>query len=190
MTPALSTCVPGYDLMNTTQALFDPKSSSDWLQPIRMLSRAQRGETAQSLLEVLSRVHRDDRFRFLQSNGWGFSTDYARQVNRVIDEFLDASSRREIRQLAGRALADGEPYRTVMLQWFTNEQNERLWELVDQTEIPDTTLLACYAFLEALEAARGSYLLQAHRSQSRPDFSSFSQTPEELAEDLRLVSAV
>ena len=181
--------------MSTTQTLFDPKSGRDWSQPIRMLIRPPRSEpslaeTARSYLETLARVHRDDRFRFLQSDVWGFSTDYARQVNSVVDEFLDVSARRQIRQLAGQALADGQPYQSVMAQWFTDEQNDRLWQIVGQTEVPDKALLACYAFLEALEGARASYLLQTHRSQPRPDFSGFAQTPEEIAEDLRLVSAV
>ena len=51
-------------------------------------------------------------------------------------------------------------------------------------------MVACYAWLEVHELAQAAYLLVKNCRLSRPDFSNFSQTPEEIEGDLRFVDAV
>ena len=107
-----------------------------------------------------------------------------------MDAFLDGAARREVRRLAALCLEeDGSPH-NVAGQWFTEGRYDRLRELLEATEVPDQLLVACYAWLEIHELAQAAYLLAKNRRLSRPDFSNFSQTPEEIEGDLRFVDAV
>ena len=56
--------------------------------------------------------------------------------------------------------------------------------------MPDQLLVACYAWLEVHELAQAAYLLAKNRQLTQPDFSNFSQTPEEIEGDLRFVNTV
>ena len=82
------------------------------------------------------------------------------------------------------------PRTTLAGQWFTEARYDRLRELLDATEVPDRLLVACYAWLEVHELAQAAYLLAKNRRLRQPDFSNFSQTPEEIEGDLRSVDAV
>ena len=182
-------------LMNTDVILFDPAGRLQWAESIYTLStpRAMTETPVAAVrlrLDALARVHLDDRLSLLQTGEWGFDTDHIRQVNRVLDDFLNLPSRRKIRQLAGEALDHGRPSQWIVDQWFTDEQRSRLVQLVEQIEVPDPLMVACCAWLEIHDAARAAYLRQEHRRGPRPDFDAFVQTPEERSEDLRLVNAV
>ena len=144
----------------------------------------------QSLLDILAKAHPDDRLSFLMSEECGFNTDHIRQVTRVANEFLDASAKRRVRELAGQALDDGESPQTVVDQWFTNEQRDRLRQILNSLEVPDTFMVACYLWLKIHDTARASYLRHLHRRRPRPDFASFKRTPEERVDDLRWANAV
>ena len=140
--------------------------------------------------QALLRTDADERLAYMESAEWNFSVDHLRQMNRVMDEFLDGSARREVRRLAAQCLEeDGSPY-SIAGQWFTDEKYDQLHELLDATEVPDQLLVACYAWLEVHELAQAAYLLAQNRRLPQPDFSNFSQTPGETVGDLRSVDAV
>ena len=140
-------------------------------------------------LDALAKAHPDDRLRFLMSEECGFNTDHIRQTSRVVDEFFDTSAKRQIRQLAGQVLDDGEPSQAVANRWFTEERLRRLHQLVDTIEAPDRFMVACHVWLKIHDAARAAYLRHLHRRQPRPDFASFERTTEERAGDLRWANA-
>ena len=140
--------------------------------------------------EALLRTDSDERLAYMESPEWNFSADHLRDVNRVMDAFLDATARREVRLLAAQCLEeDGAPH-NVAGHWFTEERHDQLRELLDATEVPDQLLVACYAWLEVHELAQAAYLLAKNRRLPQPDFSNFSQTPEEIEGDLRSVDVV
>lgn len=181
--------------MSTSTAQFDPALNRRRAEKIHMLGQPMRGvETAlaatEARLGALVRVEPDHRLSYLMSDPWGFNTDHIRQVNRVVDEFLDTISRREIRRTAAQALSADKSPQAIVDQWFTEEQRDRLRQSLDHTEVPDRLMTACYAWLEALGAAEAARLLHLHRSRPRPDFDGFTQTLEARAEDLRSVNAV
>lgn len=181
--------------MSTSTAQFDPALNRRRAEKIHMLGQPMRGvETAlaaaEARLAALVQIDPDHRLSYLMSDAWGFNTDHIRQVNRVVDEFLDTMSRREIRRVAAQALSADKSPQAIVDQWFTEEQRNRLRQSLDHTEVPDRLMTACYAWLEALGAAEAARLLHLHRSRPRPDFDGFTQTPEERAEDLRSVNAV
>ncbi len=181
--------------MSTSTAQFDPALNRQRAEKIHMLSQPIRGaETAlaaaEARLGALVRVEPDHRLSYLMSEAWGFNTDHIRQVNRVVDDFLDTIARRQIRRIAAQALSADKSPEAIVDQWFTEEQHNRLRRFLDNTEVPDRLMTACYAWLEVLGAAEAARLLHLHRSRPRPDFDGFTQTREERAEDLRSVNAV
>ena len=132
----------------------------------------------------------DERLAYMESPEWGFSADHLRQVNGVMDAFLDGAVRREVRRLAARCLEEDSSPHNVAGQWFTEGRYDRLRELLDQAEVPDRLLVACYAWLEVHELAQAAYMLAKNRRLSQPDFGNFSQTPKEIEGDLRFVDGV
>ena len=147
-------------------------------------------QAARTRANALMRVDSDQRLSVLESGEWQFDADHLKQVNRLIDEFLDDSSKGQIRQLADQCRQEGQPPYTIAGQWFTEEQYDRLRLLLDQTDVPDQLLVACYAWLEAHELAQAAYLLSVNRALPPPDFTNFTQTAEEHAADLRFANSV
>ena len=181
--------------MSTSTVQLDPALNRHRAEKIHMLGQPLRVTeapivAAEVRLSALTLIDPDDRLSFLMSGQWGFNTDHIRQVNRVVEEFLDTIAKREIRRIAAQMVDTGKSPQSIVDQWFTEEQRDRLKLLVDGTEVPDKLMVACYAWLEALKAAEAARLLHLHRNRPRPDFDSFTQTSEELAEDVRLVNAV
>ena len=133
-------------------------------------------QAAKLRADALMRVDSDERLSVLESGEWKFDADHLKQVNRVIDEFLDNSARSQIRQLADRSRQEGQPPHSTTGQWFTEEQYDRLRRLLDQTDVPDQLLVACYVWLEAhefaqaaLPAEREPYPATARFRQLRPN---------------------
>ena len=181
--------------MSTTTIGIDPMLNRQRAEKIHMLSQPpSTAETtisaAETRLDALIRIDPDDRLSFLMSKEWGFNTDHVRQVNRVVGEFLDTISKREIRRIAAQTLAAENPPQAIVDQWFTEEQRNRLRQFLDVTEVPDDLIVGCYAWLEAYRVAEAACLLHRHRSRPRPDFDSLVRTPEEREEDLRWANAV
>ena len=141
--------------------------------------------------EALFHTDADDRLAYMVSPEWGFSADHLRQVNGVLDEFLDVSVRREVRRLATRCLEEDRSPHGIAGRWFTEEKRfDELRDLLDTTDVPDQLLVACYAWLEVHDLAQAAYLLAQNRKLPQPDFSNFSQTPDEIEGDLRFINTV
>ena len=169
--------------MSTSTAQFDPALNRQRAEKIHMLGQPMHGtETAlaavEARLRALVRIDPDHRLSYLMSDSWGFNSEHIRQVNRVVDKFLDTVSRREIRRIAAQALSADKSPQAIVDQWFTEEQRNRLRRSLDDTEVPDRLMTACYAWLEALGTAQAARLLHLHRSRPRPDFDRFTQTPD------------
>ncbi len=175
--------------------MLEPGASLPWAEKFHPFDAAPATRetgmaAAHHRAEALFNTDPDERLAYMESPEWGFSADHLRQVNRVMDAFLDGAARREVRGLAARCLEeDGSPHH-VAGQWFTEARCDRLRELLDETEVPDQLLVACYAWLEIHELAQAASLLAKNRRLPRPDFSNFSQTLEEIEGDLRFVDAV
>ena len=183
------------DSMSTSTAQFDPGLNRQRAEKIYTLGQPRRRSeaaisAAEARLGALVRVDPDDRLSYLMSEAWGFNTDHIRQINRVVDEFLDTIAKREIRRIAAQVLDADKSPEAIVDQWFTGEQRDRLGRFLADTEVPDRLMVACYAWLEAHKTAEAARLLHLHRSRARPDFDGVAQTPEERAEDLRSVNAV
>ena len=140
--------------------------------------------------EALIGIDPDERLAYVESPEWGFNTDHHRQVNRVMDEYLDGTARREVRRHAGQCLQEGSSPHGIAGQWFTEEKYNVLRDLLDTTEVLDQLLVACYAWLEVHELAQAAYLLAKNHKLPQPDFSNSSQTPEEIKGNLRFINAV
>ena len=181
--------------MSTSTAQFDPGLIRQQAEQICTLGQPRRRSeaaitAAEARLGALVRIDPDDRLSYLMSDSWGFNTDHIRQVNRVVDEFLDIIAKREIRRIAAQVLYADKSPEAIVGQWFTEEQRDRLGRFLADTEVPDRLMVACYAWLEVHKTAEAARLLHLHRSRPRPDFDGFSQTPDERAEDRRSVNAV
>ena len=154
------------------------------------VKRTEAQAAARYRAEALFHTDPDERLASMESPEWGFSTDHLRQVNGVVDEFLDVTARRELRRLAAQCLeGDGSPH-DIAGRWFTEERFDELRDLLETTDAPDRLLVACYAWLEVHELAQAAYLLAQNRKLPQSDFSNFSQTPEEIEGDLRFINAV
>ena len=181
--------------MTLPATMLERSATSWWAERFFPTSGApvKRVETlaaARHRAEALFHTDADERLAYMESPEWGFSADHLRQVNGVMDEFLDVSARREVRQLAAQCLAeDGSPH-GIAGQWFTEERFDELRDLLDTTDVPDQLLVACYAWLEVHDLAQAAYLLAQNRKLTQPDFSNFMQTPDEMEGDLRSVNAV
>ena len=180
--------------MTIPTAMLEPNVSLQWAEKLHPSDGApdtkDSAVAARHRAEALLRTDPDERLTYMESPERGFSADHLRQENRVMDAFLDGAARGEVRRLAARCLEEDGVLHHVAGQWFTEGRYDRLRELLDETEVPDRLLVACYAWLEVHELAQAAYLLAQNRRLPQPDFSNFSQTPEEIEGDLRFVDAV
>ena len=182
--------------MSTTNPDFAPTLDLRWAEEMHTLGSSPPSTAAatiashQDRLDALTKAHPDDRLHFLMSAECGFNTEHIRQVTRAAGEVLDTSAKRRIRELVSQALDDGGSPKTVVDQWFTDEQRDRLRRILNNLEVPDTFMVACYLWLKIHDTAHASYLRHLRRRQPRPDFASLKRTPGERADDLRWANAV
>ena len=181
--------------MTLPATMLEPSATPSWAERFFPVSgapakRVEALAAARHRAEALFHTDADERLAYMESPEWSFSVDHLRQVNGVMDKFLDVSARREMRQIAAQCLAeDGSPH-NVAGRWFTEARFDELRDLLDTTDVPDQLLVACYAWLEVHELAQAAYLLAQNRKLPQPDFSNFSQTPDEMEGDLRFINAV
>ncbi len=181
--------------MSPTTALLEQSSPIQWAEKFYQpggapVAKEEAIKAARYRAEALLGTDADERLAHMESEEWGFSTDHLKQVNQVIDDFLDDTARQEIRNLARECLEEGVSPLGIAGLWFTEEKYERLLELLDATEVPDPLLVACYAWLEVHEIGQAAYLLAENRKLPQPDFTNFHQDAEEIEADLRFVNAV
>ena len=175
--------------------MLEPSAALRWAEKFHpsdgvLATRETAVAAARHRAEALFHTDPDERLTYMESPEWNFSADHLRQVNQVMDAFLDGTVRGEVRRLAAQCLEEDSSPHDVAGQWFTEERYDQLRALLDETEVPDQLLVACYAWLEIHELAQAAYLLAQNLKLPQPAFSNFCQTPEDIEGDLRSVDVV
>ena len=145
-------------------------------------------EDSRTRINALLQVDPDDRLALLESPPWNFTSDHLRKVNAVFEKLLDAPARAHIGDLVAQGAPEGASPNTIAKQWFIEIGCNRLFELLDETDLPDLMVVACCAWLEIHDVSHGAHLLHQSRTMSKPDFANFKQTPEEREADLRFAN--
>ena len=130
----------------------------------------------------------DDRLSLLESPEWEFNEEHLRQVNTVVETLIDASARRQLKEMANHCLDSEDNPFTIVRKWLTEEKYETLGHMVSQTTVPDRLMTFCYAWLEVYETAMAIYVLEGHRRRPKPDFENFEHTAEEHEGDRRFAN--
>ena len=177
----------------TTAMLLGNPSATAWAEKFRngqetSASKEDAREAVRLRTELLLKTDPDDRLSLLESPEWKFDEEHLRQVNTVVETLIDASARRQLREMAEQCLDHGDDPFTIVHKWLTEEKYETLGHMVSETTVPDHLMIFCYAWLEAYETAMAIYVLEAHRRMPKPDFENFEQTAEEHEADRRFAS--
>ena len=174
----------------TTETLLTDAQAIEWAQKFMTNQGGpQSPQQARGALryraEALAGIDPDDRLSYLETPEWQFSTDHITQVNAIIHRFIDTTARHQIQELAKLCLDHGDHPLAIAEAWLTKEKFQELMEMVDQTNVPDQLITACYAWMELHETALAIHALESFRRAPRPSFDNFTQTPEEEEADLR-----
>ncbi len=177
----------------TTELLLGNPSATAWAERFRnsqgtSTSKGDAKEAVRLRTELLLETDPDDRLSLLESPEWEFNEEHLRQVNTVVETFIDASARRQMKEMAERCLDSKDAPFTIVHKWLTEEKWETLGHVVSQTTVPDHLMTLCYAWLEVYETAMAIYVLEGHRKMPKPDFQNFEQTAEEHEGDRRFAS--
>ena len=146
--------------MTLPATMLEPSATPSWAEGFfptsgAPIEKVEALAAARRRAEALFHTDADERLAYMESPEWGFSADHLRQVNGVMDEFLGATARREVRRLAAQRVEEDGSAHGIAGQWFTEERFDELRDLLDTTEVPDRLLAACYAWLEVHELAPG-----------------------------------
>ena len=144
--------------MTIPATLLEPSAAIPWAERFHpsdgeTVTREEATAAAHHRADALFSTDPDESLAYMESPEWNFSVEHLRQVNCVMNEFLDATARREVRRLAAQCLEEDDSPYGIAGQWFTDEKYDHLRELLDTTEVPDQLLVACYAWLEVHELA-------------------------------------
>lgn len=177
----------------TTEMLMQNPSLTAWAEKFSnsqetSTSKENAKEAVKLRAEALAEADADDRLTLLESPEWEFDEEHLRQVNTVLDAFIDSAARQQLREMAKHCLdRDDHPF-TIAQKWLTEERFERLGEMVSHTTVPDPLITFCYAWLEVFETAMAIYLLESHRRMPQPDFENFEHTPEDHEADRKFAN--
>ena len=138
--------------------------------------------------ELLLETDPDSRLSLLASPEWEFNEEHLRQVNTVVETFIDTSTRRQLKEMARHCLDSNDNPFSIVHKWLTEEKYEMLGRMVSQTTVPDRLMTFCYAWLEVYETAMAIYVLEGQRRSPKPDFENFEQTAEEHEGDRRFAN--
>ena len=177
----------------TTAMLLDNPSATAWAEKFgnsqdTSTSTENAKEAVKLRAEALAEADADDRLTLLESPEWDFDEEHLRQVNTVVETFICAAARQQLREMANQCLDQNENPVTIVQKWLTEEKLEILGEMVNQTTVPDQLMAVCYAWLETYETAMAIYTLEAHRRIQKPDFENLEQSAEEHEADRRFAS--
>ena len=177
----------------TTAMLLDNPSATAWAERFRnsqenSTPKEDAKEAVRIRTELLLKTDPDDRLSLLESPEWEFNEEHLRQVNTVVETFIDAVARRQLKEMANHCLDSKDIAFTIVHKWLTEEKYEKLGHMVSQTTVPDRLMTFCYAWLEVYEAAMAIYVLEAHRRMPKPNFENFEQTAEEHDGDRRFAN--
>ncbi len=177
----------------TTAMLLDNPNATAWAEKFGnsqepSTSKENAKEAVKLRAEALAETDADDRLTLLESPEWEFNEEHLRQVNNVVEIYICAAARQQLREMANQCLDQNENPVTIVQRWLSEEKLEILGEMVNQTTVPDQLMTVCYVWLETYETAMAIYTLEAHRRIHKPDFENFEQTAEEHEADRRFAS--
>ena len=135
--------------------------------------------------ELLLETDPDDLLSLLASPQWAFDDGHLRQVNDVLDAFINARARQQLKEVANRCLDSQDDPFTVLQDWLNEEKSETLGQMINAITVPDRLITFCYAWLEVYEIARAIYTLERHRRMPALDFENWEHTAEEHESDRR-----
>ncbi|MYC36752.1 MAG: hypothetical protein F4X66_07540 [Chloroflexi bacterium] len=179
----------------TTATLLESPRATAWVErfgdiPEASNSKDDTEEAVRLRTNLLMETDPDDRLSLLESPEWEFNEEHLRQVNTVVETFIDAPARRQLKEMANHCLDSEDNPFTMVHKWLTEEKYDTLGQLVSQTTVPDHLMIFCYAWLEVYETAMAIYVLEGHRRRPKPGFENFEQTAEEQEADRRFASMV
>ena len=177
----------------TTALLLENPTATAWAERFRNSqetsnSKDDAEKAVRLRTELLLNTDPDDRLSLLESPDWKFKEEHLRQINTVVETFIDAHARRQLKEMANHCLDSRDNAFTIFRKWLTEDKYETLGQMVSQTTVPDHLMTFCYAWLEASETAMAIYVLESHRRMPKPDFENFEQTAEEHEADRRFAN--
>ena len=177
----------------TTAMLIDNPSATAWAERFRSSqetsnSKGDAKEAVRLRTELLLKTDPDERLSLLESPQWEFTEEHLRQVSAVLETFIDAPAKRQLKEMANHCLDSEDDAFTIVHKWLNEEKSETLGHMVSQTTVPDRLMTFCYAWLEVYETAMAIHLLERHRRMPKPHFEDFEQTSEEHEGDRRFAN--
>ena len=177
----------------TTATLLENPNVTAWADTFqnRQQTSDSKNDTREAITirtELLLQTDPDDWLSILKSPEWQFNEEHLRQVNNLVETFIDAAARRQIKEMANHCLDREDLPFTIARQWLTDENCEMLGRMVSQTTVPDPLMTFCYAWLKVYDTAMATYSLEALRRKPKPGFENFEQTPEEHDSDRRFAN--
>ena len=153
-------------------------------------TRQAQNERVLSCLAYLRNSHADDRLGNLKLLNPGMTDFHLEKIVDATARWLDHHARDRMRATARKQQhTSRDPMTEIMLDWLTEEELDRLWELMEHVGSPERTLEICYAVCEAENLARAVYLIHQARLRPQVDPTLISQSPEEVNDDLDFVNA-
>ena len=176
----------------TTAMLLDNPSATAWAEKFSnsqetSTSKENAKEAVKLRAEALAEADADDRLTLLESPEWEFEEEHLRQVNTIVEAFIGATARQQLREMANQCLDQNENPVTIVQRRLTEERLETLGEMVNQTTVPDRLITFCYAWLEVYETAMAIHALETYRRMPPLDFENFEHTPEDREADRRFI---
>ena len=177
----------------TTAMLLENPTATAWAERFghsqqTSNSKDDAAEAVRLRTELLLKTDPDDRLSLLESPEWEFNEEHLRQVNTVVETFIDARARQQLKEMAIHCLDSEDNPFSIVHNWLTDEKGKTLDQIVSRTTVPDRLMTFCYAWLEVYETALAIYVLEGHRRTPKPDFENFDQTPEEHEGDRRFAN--
>ena len=115
----------------TTAMLLDNPSATAWAEKLdsnenAAASNSEVREELKLRMDLLTSTYPDERPMLLESAQWQFKEEHLRQVNTVVETFIDETARQQLRDMAKQCLdRDDHPF-TIAQKWLTEERTDIL----------------------------------------------------------------
>ena len=153
-------------------------------------TRKAQYERVLSCLACLRNSHADDRLGNLKLLNPGMTDVHLGKIVDATARWLDHDARDRMRAAAKKQQhTSRDPITEIMLDWLTEEELDRLWELMEHVGSHERALGICYAVCEAEDLARAVHIIHQARIRPQVDPTCISQSPEEVNDDLDFVNA-
>ena len=177
----------------TTAMLLENPSATAWAERFGNSQQASNSkddakEAVRLRTELLLETDPDDRLSLLVSQEWMFEEKHLREVNDLVDRFIDSAAKQELRPMANLCLTEGRDPMTIVHEWLTEKRAEALGQMVSETAVPDQLMVFCYTWLEVYEITLGIYIVEKLGRLPKPDFEHFEQTEEQHEADRRFAN--